>query len=62
MAVQQQELTISTKAPKGRPSSFWHLDARTIERGKQGVRSAREVLREAQARRAAATHADRSAA
>jgi hypothetical protein len=57
MAVQQQELTISTRAPKARPSSYWHLDARTIERGKKGVQRAREALREAEARRAAAqTH------
>jgi hypothetical protein len=60
MAAQQQELTINTKAAKRRPS-YWHLDARTIERGKQGVRAAREALREAEARRAAA-QSDRHAA
>ncbi len=61
MAAQQQELTINTRPAKGRPSSYWRLDPRTIERGKQGVRAAREALREAERRRAAA-QGDRHAA
>jgi len=47
----QQQLDIK----EGR-RSYWRLDPRTIARGKEGVRQAREALREGQARRAAATH------
>ena len=35
-----------------RRRSYWRLDARTIARGKAGVRAAREALREAEERRA----------
>ncbi|HUR76642.1 MAG TPA: hypothetical protein VMZ22_01745 [Acidimicrobiales bacterium] len=45
----QQQLEI-----KVRPRSYWRLDDRTIALGKAGVRAAREALREAEARRAAA--------
>ena len=34
-----------------RRRSYWRLDARTIARGKAGVRAAREALREAEERR-----------
>lgn len=66
MVVEQQELTMSTRAAKARPSSYWHLDARTIARGKQGVQEARAALRASRARaeqrKAAAAQSDRSAA
>jgi hypothetical protein len=48
MAVtQQQKLEIE----EGR-RSYWRLDAHTIARGKDGVRAAREALRQAEAKRA----------
>jgi hypothetical protein len=46
-ATQQQKLDIE----EGR-RSYWRLDAPTIARGKEGVRAAREALREAEAKRA----------
>ena len=47
----QQQLPI-----KEGKRSYWRLDSRTIARGKEGVKAAREALREGQARRAAELH------
>ena len=47
----QQQLDI-----KEGQRSYWRLDARTIARGKEGVKAARAALQEGQARRAATLH------
>ena len=56
MAVQQREQLQQQLDIKEGKRSYWRLDPRTIERGKQGVQAAREALREAEARRAAHHH------
>ncbi|HVV38575.1 MAG TPA: hypothetical protein VHC63_18350 [Acidimicrobiales bacterium] len=56
MAVQEREQLQQQLDIKEGRRSYWRLDPRTIARGKEGVRAAREALREAQARRAATSH------
>jgi hypothetical protein len=55
MATPPQEQQLELDIPERRTSS-WRLDPRTIERGKEGLRAAREALREGQAKRAAHGH------
>jgi hypothetical protein len=56
MAVQvREQLQQQLDIKEGR-RSYWRLDARTIARGKEGVRAAREALKQGQAKRAASLH------
>ena len=56
MEVQEREQLQQQLDIKEGKRSYWRLDDRTIARGKEGVRIARQALREGQARRAAALH------
>ena len=52
---EREKLQLQLDIKEGR-RSYWRLDPRTIARGKEGVRAAREALREGQAKRAASLH------
>jgi hypothetical protein len=52
MAVQERQRLQQQLDIKEGKRSYWRLDAYTIARGKEGVRAAREALREAEAKRA----------
>jgi hypothetical protein len=56
MEVQEREQLQQRLDIKEGKRSYWRLDPRTIERGKEGVRAAREALREGQQRRAQSLH------